>query len=207
MDCEKQKMLALTFDDGPSAGTMGRILEVLNQYNAKATFFAVGDRITPETAPVLRAAVLGGHEIGNHSHSHGHMPQLDRDTMLSEVESVQKLVQETTGIRPALFRPPYLDVSPAMLRHIDMPMIGGEGNQDWEPAVSAEERFRRAVSQLEDGAILLMHCYEGNEATVQAVQMLLPVLRQRGYQAVTVSRLFSEKGICLNRGVLYHSAN
>lgn len=206
MDCEKRKMLALTFDDGPSTGTMGRILEILDRYGAKATFFAVGDRITVETAPLLRAAALGGHEIGNHSRSHGHMPQLDRVAMLSEVESVQKLVQETTGIRPALFRPPYLDVSPAMLRHIDMPMIGGAGNQDWEPAVSAEERFRRAASQLEDGAILLMHCFEGNEGTVQVLEMLLPVLQQRGYQVVTVSRLFSEKGISLNRGVLYHSA-
>lgn len=206
MDCERQKKLALTFDDGPSAETMWRILEILDRYDAKATFFVVGDKITADTAPVLRAAVLGGHEIGNHSRSHGHMPQLDNDAMLSEVESVQKLVWETAGIRPVLFRPPYLDVSPAMLRHIDMPMIGGAGNQDWEPEVSPEERFRRAISQLEDGAILLMHCYEGNEATVQAVQMLMPVLQQRGYQTVTVSRLFSEKKISLKRGVLYHSA-
>ena len=206
MDCEKHKLLALTFDDGPSVGTMCTILEILDRYNARATFFVVGDKITVETAPILRAAALGGHEIGNHSHSHEHMPQQDRDTMLSEVESVQKLVQEAAGIRPVLFRPPYLDVSPDMLRHIDMPMIGGVGNQDWEPDVCAEERFRRAASQLEDGAILLMHCYEGNEATVQALQMLLPVLQQRGYQAVTVSRLFSEKGITLSKGVLYHSA-
>lgn len=206
MDCEKQKMLALTFDDGPSTGTMAKILETLDLYEAKATFFVVGDNITAETIPVLRAAAEQGHEIGNHSRSHQHMSRLDRETVLSEVTAVQNLVQEITGIRPSLFRPPYLDVSPAMLRTIDMPFIGGAGNQDWEPAVSAEERFQTAASQLEDGAILLMHCFENNNATVQALQMLLPVLMQQGYRAVTVSRLFSEKGISLSKGVLFHSA-
>ena len=206
MDSEKPKMLALTFDDGPSTGTMSEILELLDRYDARATFFVVGDRITPETAPVLRAAADGGHEIGNHSRSHGHMPQLDRETMRSEVASVQQLVQEAAGIRPSLFRPPYLDVSPEMLRHIDMPMIGGTGNRDWEPAVSAEARFQTAVSQVEDGAIVLMHCFENNEATVLALKMLLPELKGQGYQLVTVSELFRRKQIPLEKGRVYTKA-
>ena len=107
-------------------------------------------------------------------------------------------------MKPSLFRPPYLDVSEEMLRIIPMPFIGGSGNNDWDPDCSVEERVALALRSAQDGAILLMHCFEGNEAAVEAVGRILPELKRQGYRLVTVSRLFEEKGVVPQNGVLYH---
>lgn len=201
-----EKVLALTFDDGPNNTVMARIIELLNQYDAKATFFVVGSNITDVSAPVLRSAVEQGFEIGNHSERHLHMPQLSKEQIAQEIASVQERVEGITGRQPVLFRPPYIDVDAAMLETIPMPFITGSGNNDWDPACTVARRVELALRDADDGAILLMHCFEGNEATVEALRVILPELKRQGYRMVTVSRLFEEKQIPLENGVVYGKA-
>lgn len=206
MDKVSGKVLALTFDDGPNNNVMVQIIELLNRYDAKATFFVVGNRITEVSAPVLLAAAEQGFEIGNHSENHLHMTKLSREQIAREIASVQERVEAIIGRQPVLFRPPYIDVDDRMLETINMPFIAGSGNRDWDPDCTAVQRAALALQNAKDGAILLMHCFEGNEATVEALRVILPELKQRGYRMVTVSRLFEEKRISLENGVMYGNA-
>jgi len=203
----KEKQLALTFDDGPNTGTMVQILDLLDRFGAKATFFVVGSNITAESAPVVREACRRGHEIGNHGWNHLHMTRLEAQQAAWEVSSLQTRVEGITGKAPALFRPPYIDVDEALLKRIPMPFISGSGNNDWDAACTVEQRIEGALRDARDGAILLMHCFEKNDATVEALKTILPELQRRGYRMVTVSRLFAEKGIPLKPGILYDAAH
>lgn len=202
----KEKQLALTFDDGPNTGTMVEILALLEEFGAKATFFVVGSNITPASASVIREAHRRGHEIGNHGWSHLHMTRLEAQQAAWEVSSLQTRVAQITGAEPTLFRPPYIDVSEDLRKQIPMPFISGSGNNDWDAACTVEQRIEGALRDARDGAILLMHCFAQNDATVAALKTILPELQRRGYRMVTVSRLFADKGIPLKPGILYTAA-
>lgn len=202
----KQKILALTFDDGPNDNIMVQIMDLLNQYDAKATFFVIGSSITDASISALKSSVEQGFEIGNHSWGHLHMPGMSKEQIVHEIASVQTQVEQITGMLPMLFRPPYIDVDEKMLEIIGMPFIAGSGNNDWDPACTVEQRVELALCDADDGAILLMHCFEGNEATVEALRIILPELKKQGYQMVTVSQLFAEKQISLENGVIYKNA-
>lgn len=205
MKDEKRKLLALTFDDGPNDTTMVEILHLLKQYGAAATFFVEGNKITDRSIPALKQAVAQGCEIGNHSRSHLHMSSLPETEIAEEVAFVQLAVEKATGERPVLFRPPYIDVSEQMCRTIDMPFISGAGNYDWDAECSVARRISLAMESVCDGAILLMHCFEGNDATVEALKTILPAIAE-DYRMVTVSELFSLKEIPLEKGHMYECA-
>lgn len=201
-----RKLIALTFDDGPNTGTMMKIMELLEQIYGKATFFVVGNCITEESAQVLKYAVRNGFEIGNHSMNHLHMSGMCAEDITREIDSVQNMVEQATGKKPVLFRPPYIDVDEKLLAAVPMPFIAGSGNYDWDPGCTVEQRVALALEAVEDGAILLMHCFEGNEATVEALRIILPELQRQGFEMVTVSRLFEEKNTALENGVMYERA-
>lgn len=203
---EKEKILALTFDDGPNDSTMPEVMAILNRYGAKATFFVIGSKVDNRTAPVLRMAVEQGFEIGNHSENHLHLPELNIPHMLQEVMQVQQRVGEATAACPTLFRPPYLDVNKEMLRLIPMPFIFGRSNNDWDPEVSSGERIERALRDARDGEILLMHCFEEDHTVTDVLEAVLPELNRQGYRITTVSELFKAKGIPLKPGKIYMSA-
>ena len=197
------KQIALTFDDGPGRTIMPQVLDLLKQNDAKATFFLWGEKISPETAPVLHRALAEGHELANHSMGHLHMSRLTEQEVKEEVEGLQRLLQPY-GVTPTLFRPPYLDWNGEMLAWIPMPFICGHSNRDWTAETDAEERLRLAQEVTRDGAILLMHCFEGNEATVAMLEGYLPWLRQQGFRATTVSDLFDRRGITPEPGKVYN---
>jgi len=200
------KTLALTFDDGPSADIMPRVLDLLECYGARATFFIWGEKITPELETLLKRCTVQGCELGNHSMHHLHMSQLDEDQIRAEVEPLQERLLELTGIRPVLFRAPYLDISPLMKQVISLPIINGVSSKDWTPATSTQERIRLVQEGAEDRAIILMHCFAGNTATVEALEELLPWFAQRGIRATTVTDLFRQKAVEAVAGRVYDSA-
>lgn len=199
----RERFLALTFDDGPSPDTMPRILDLLARYGASATFFIWGGKITPQTAPVLRRAIGEGHQLGNHSMGHLHMESLSRTEALRQVEELQQLLKQDFGAEPELFRPPYLEFSREMQEAIPLPFITGTSIRDWTDLTDASQRLRLAKEAAGDGAILLMHCFEGNTATVQALEQLLPWLTEQGYRLTTVSDLFARKGIVPQAGSVW----
>lgn len=202
----KEKILALTFDDGPNETSMPEVMRLLDRFDAKATFFVIGSKINERTAPVLHSAVEQGYEIGNHSESHLHLPELNIPHMLHEIMQVQGKVEQATGGYPKLLRPPYLDVNSDMLRLVPMPFIFGQSNLDWDPEVSVAERIDRALRDARDGAILLMHCFEEDNAVLDVLEKVLPELKRQGFRITTVSGLFQAEGISLEPGRIYETA-
>ena len=187
---EPVKYLALSFDDGPNLTTESKMLDVLEKHKVPATFFVIGSNITDESAGNMKRAIKQGCEIGNHSFSHPMMSQLDEGQVKEEIETTSALIEKITGERPKFFRPPYINVKPEMYDWIDLTFICGKGCQDWEASVGKESRREGIISSAEPGAIYLLHDFEGNEATVEALDEAIPVLKEQGYVFVTVSELF-----------------
>ena len=192
----QNKLVALSFDDGPNTTTTVQMLDVLKKHNVKASFFVIGKNINDESAKVMVRAHNEGHDIENHSKTHSAMPTLSADSIKSEIEFTSALVAKYVGERPLLFRPPYID-------NIDLTFICGEGSNDWEDNVSADQRVEKILASAKDGLIYLLHDFEGNGKTVEAVDRIIPVLKERGYTFVTVRELMKQKNIKPQKDVIY----
>ena len=195
--------IALTFDDGPNTVITPQVLDLLEEYGALASFFLIAQNITPESADVVRRAKAMGCEIENHSLTHGHMDTMTEEEIRSEVKACTEMITEITGEAPKYFRPPFIDVSREMYDNIDLTFICGVGCEDWVPTVTAEQRAERVLANAEDGQIVLLHDMQWNQATVDALKVILPELKNRGFEFVTVSRLFKEKNVTPQKGWLY----
>lgn len=194
IDPEKP-VIALTFDDGPNTTTTNEVLDLLEKYGVRASFFLVGDNINDDTAEVVKRAYDMGCEINNHSKTHSYMDKMTAEDIREEIAFVSDKVKEITGEPTAFFRPPYIAVNDIMYENIDMPFIAGVGCNDWEDSVDAELRVKRIKRQLRDGVIILLHDAQGNSQTVEALDTLIPFMLEEGYQFATVSELFEAKGV------------
>lgn len=199
----EKKLAALTFDDGPNTVTTPQVLEKLAKYGVIASFFVVGDNITPESERVMKKAAEVGCEINNHSRTHSVMPEQSPQQMRAEIDFTSGIIERAVGKAPRFFRPPYIAVSEAMFESIPLTFIAGIGAEDWLDEVSAEERAQRILDAVKDGDIILLHDMEGNTATVNALDTIIPELISRGFELVTVGGLFAAKGITPKRGVVY----
>ena len=189
---EPVKYLSLSFEDGPNTTTESALLDVLAKHKVPDTFFVIGKNITDEGAENMKRAVKQGCEIGNHSFTHPMMTMMDEAQVKEEVETTSALIEQITGKRPEFFRPPYINVKSEMYDWIDLTFVCGKGCQDWEATTSMEFRREGIISSAEPGAIYLLHDFEGNEATVEALDQAIPVLKEQGYVFVTVSELFKK---------------
>jgi peptidoglycan/xylan/chitin deacetylase (PgdA/CDA1 family) len=197
--------IALSFDDGPNTVTTPQVLDILEQEGIRASFFLIADNINPESAKqALRARAMGC-DLENHSRTHGHMSVMTAEQIREEVRFCTERIEELTGENPKFFRPPYIDVSPVMHEVIDLTFICGAGCEDWVPEVPAEERTKRVLAQAEDGQIVLLHDSAGNSATVEALRTIIPELKRRGFEFVTVPELFEKTGVTPARGIVYTS--
>lgn len=187
-------MVAITFDDGPNTTTTVQILDLLEEYDVRASFFVIGNNINDESGKVMKRAYDMGCEINNHSKTHSSMPDLTPEEIKAEIQYTSDKVKEITGEPTRFFRPPYIAVNSTMYEQIDMPFICGFGCNDWEADVTAKMRASKTLEQIQDGAIILLHDFAGNSATVEALKTIIPALKEQGYQLVTVSELFEAKG-------------
>ena len=138
----------------------------------------------------MKRALELGCEIGNHSLTHSMMSQMDEEQVKTEILATSKMIEQITGQRPKFFRPPYINVKPEMYDWIDLTFICGKGCEDWVATVDKDARREGIIANAEPGAIYLLHDFEGNEATVEALDEAIPVLKEQGYVFVTVSQLF-----------------
>lgn len=198
-----EKITALTFDDGPNLVTTPQVLDILGKYSVPASFFVCGKNIDSETSEVMRRAVSLGCDIQNHSRTHSDMTQMNSGDIVSEIEFTSDAIEKAIGKRPEFFRPPYIAVSDTMHESIDLTFIQGIGAEDYIDEVSAEERYRRIMAQVSDGTVILLHDMTGNFRTVEALEMIIPKLKEEGYRLVTVTELFREKNVTPKRGFLY----
>lgn len=192
-DFPKTKAVALTYDDGPSKYTP-QILDCLERYGAKATFFVVGTNVNryPDT---LRRAHSLGMEIGNHTVNHPNLKNLSAAGVTSEINTNATYVENATGVRPTITRPPYGSYSAATLSAANQPFIlWSIDTLDWKTR-NADKTVSEVLSKVKDGDIILMHDLYG--PTANATQRIVPALINMGFDLVTVSELASRKGITM----------
>lgn len=203
LDYEWDKVIALTFDDGPNTTTTYDVLEVLKKHGVVASFFLIGNNISDESEKAVKYAYDLGCEIDNHSRSHDYMNEMSAEDCTAEYKYVDDKVFEITGEHTKFFRPPYLAIDFPMWDYIDVPFIAGIGCDDWNEKVDVDRRVAVVEKKAKDGAIILMHDAEGNSQTVEAIDRIIPDLKAQGYKFVTVSELFEEKGITPAKEILY----
>ncbi len=199
-------IIALTFDDGPNTVITPQVLDILEENGAVGTFFLIAQNITPESAEVVRRAKAMGCDIENHSLTHGFMNQMTVEQIRAEVQACTDRIIEITGTAPSFFRPPFIAVNREMYDNIDLTFICGAGCEDWVPTVTAQERTERVLAQAEDGQIVLLHDMQWNQNTVDALKVIIPELKKRGFRFVTCAQLFAEKGVTPQRGWRYSNA-
>lgn len=187
-------MIALTFDDGPRAGRTMRIVESLKANDARATFFVVGKSIQGNES-ILKSIAGNGNEIGNHTYAHAYITKQSEAGRREAIVSVNTMVENITGSKPSTFRPPggYIDaVSQETLRGMGLPVIMWSiDTLDWKTR-NTNATIQAVLSQVKDGDIILMH--DIHEPTVEAALVLIPELKKRGYQLVTVSEMAALRG-------------
>lgn len=207
-DTKMDKIVALTFDDGPNTTTTFEVIEKLEKYNVTASFFLIGDKINEESAKAVLKEKENGYEICNHSKTHSFMNTLSAEEIKSEIQFTSEKIKELTGEYPKFFRPPYIVVNETMFDAIDLPFICGINGLDWEPDVPAEKRAQMILDTMEDAAIILMHDLEGNVETVKALDILIPKLLEEGYTFVNISDVFKLRGVTpeVHTGKVYSNA-
>lgn len=199
------KYLALTFDDGPSGRYTERLLQGLEERNARATFFLCGYRL--ELYPEYPKKILsGGHEIGLHGYSHDPMNKMSPEALDQELEKTDKLLYEATGRHFSLLRPPggqsTLAVEAAAAQRNLSLILWSIDPKDW----ATNDRTvieQRVLSKVSDGDIILLH--DMSDSSVDAALSLVTKLQAEGYQFLTVSQLAALRGKTLAAGVLYYS--
>ena len=179
------------------------MLDVLKENDIVASFFLIGQKITEESAYLVKRAHDMGCTIENHSKTHPGMTGLSDEEILEEISYTTNKIEEITGEKPAFFRPPYIDYDQRLFDLVDLGFICGYGCEDWLPEVSAEERTRRILEQAHPGFIILVHDMEGNTQTVEAIKKIIPALKEQGYEFVTIRDLFAKSGKVPERNTLY----
>lgn len=197
--------IALTFDDGPNMSTTLQVYDVLERFNVKATFFLCGSKINHKTSLVIKHAVSSGYEICNHSMHHKDLLKLSDDKIHQEIDETDKRISQITGTTPRFFRAPFIHVSEHLYSIVDKVFIEGIACNDWLDSVSTVERAGIILDKVRDGDIILMHDAEGNFKTVEALNIIIPTLINRGYKFCTLSELFDCYGINPepHSGILY----
>ena len=192
------KYLCLSFDDGPNFSgdnTMNNMLDLLEKNNVTASFFLIGNKISPENRKVIERAQKMGCDIQNHSWTHPAMAEMEDQAIREEFQKCDDAIFEITGVRPQFFRPPYISVSDKMFDDIPLAFICGHGCRDWEPDFPAEERLKMMIEGTKDGTIFLLHVNEGNDKTYKTVEKFIPMMKEQGYTFVNLPDLFKLENV------------
>ncbi len=184
-----EKKIALTFDAAWGNEDTQQIIDILGKYNAKATFFIVGEWAVkyPEDVKALAAA---GHSIQNHSDTHAHMPKLDAAAIAGEITACNRRLAELCGKEPLYFRAPYGDYDNATVSGASA--LGMETIQwdvdslDWKGLIP-EQIAQRVTEKVKTGSIIL--CHNGAKHILEALPLFIEPLQAQGYQFVTLEEL------------------
>ncbi|CAH2575348.1 Peptidoglycan-N-acetylglucosamine deacetylase [Planktothrix rubescens] len=188
----QEKVIALTFDDGPWPETP-KVLTILRQFNVKATFFILGQNLLlyPD---IIEQVVQEGHGVGNHTWTHSY-PKMEPQKAKAEIENTSAKLELMTGLKTRLFRPPggILDngvADYARSKNYAVIMWSIDTKDFQKP--TATVLANRVLNQANPGDIVLMHDGGGNRSeTIAALKIIIPELQKRGYRFVTVSELLS----------------
>ncbi len=195
---DTDKVIALTFDAAWGADKTQGIIDILNEYDADATFFLVGfwiDKYEEEVKAIAEA----GLEIGNHSKNHLNMPRLNEDSIREEISSVNGRIEELTGVRPTFFRAPYGDYSNRLLTVVDeLDMVGIQwsiDSLDWK-GLSAKEIVERVVPKAKSGDIVLFH--NNSDHVLDALPLVIMGLKNKGFRFVGLSDMVATENFTVD---------
>lgn len=195
-----KKMVALTYDDGPYTPVTNQILDTLEEYNGRATFFVVGSRVSEYKDCIKRQAQMDC-EIGNHTYNHTILTSVSGSTIKSEISRTNEAVKKLTGKAPTIVRTPGGAVNSTVRENIGYPMFNWSVDTlDWKYR-NSDSVVSSIKNNVRDGSIVLMHDLYGS--TGDATEEIVPWLVEKGYQLVTVSELMAVKGIDVEAGKLY----
>lgn len=180
-----KKVIALTFDDGPSSHTE-EIISILKENEAVATFFILGNKVkTYEN--VLRKSLAYGNELGNHTFNHKWLTKLSDEEIKKQIQDTQDIIYETLGYTPVLFRPSYGSINKRVRKDISLDVVlWNIDTMDWKYKSVSKIRDR-ATMNADDGSIILMH--ETYERTKKALPEIIQILKEKGFVFVTISEL------------------
>ncbi len=186
-----KKQVALTFDDGPESKYTAQILEILNEYDIKATFFVIGQE-AEKHPEVLKQIHEEGHEIGNHTWNHKYLPKISEEEVDKEVLNTEKIIKDIIGEIDYVFRPPYGAIKKRELKHINS--LGynvvnwSVDTKDWA-GTSKEEMMGYLKKQITPGGIILMHNKSNSKNTVEFLPEAIEWIIEQGYEFGTASEV------------------
>lgn len=193
---DEEKIIALTFDDGPDEDYTPQILDILKKYNVKATFFVVGQKVgwNPE---IVKREFEEGHEIGNHTFSHINVCHRSYNEIYTEINNTQDAIKKVIGKEPEIFRPPYRAINKEMCsivkeKNMNIILWSNLDPRDWSnPGVYYIVNI--IMNKVQNGNIILLHDYNNarktTSQTIQALDIVIPKLKEKGYKFVTISQL------------------
>ena len=207
VDPTPKKKIAITFDDGPSAANTNAILDLLEQYNAKATFFVCGERLTISTKSTVQRTIALGCEIGNHTVSHKYLTEISEEEILQEIKTTNDKISQYSGTnyKCIFYRPPGGFINRSVMdtlynNGISMySIMWSSDSLDWQyqsrynkGEITRDEAVQGAfdtiVKETTDGTVILMHDIHG--ITVDVLKLVLEKYTAEGYTFLTVSELF-----------------
>ena len=195
-----EKMVALTFDDGPDAKTTPQALDILKKYGVKATFFMVGQNVAGNEA-IIKRVKQEGHQIGLHTWDHPVLTKLPLETVKKEIFDTQTAIYNVVGIKPMITRPPYGAINQTIQKVIDQSFIMWDVDSlDWKSRNT--KSIMQEIAKTKPGSIILMH--DIHQTSIDALPSVLQYLQEKGYTLVTVDELLEGR---LQTHQIYYSRN
>lgn len=192
-----QKLVALTFDDGPYPPYTDQLLDLLKEKQVPATFFVIGQNVAKHPELLLRIAAEG-HQVGNHTYNHVDLLKVDRQTIINEIEKTNQVIARIIGYVPSVMRPPHgfrdAVVMDIMAEYKLKVVEWSVASRDWVNP-GAEVIAERTLSKVQNGSVILLHDGDGVAAklprsqTIAATRIIIDKLLAEGYQFVTVDEI------------------
>ena len=190
----KENAIAITFDDGPNKEFTPKVLTLLRKYNAKATFFIIGERLK-ENQDVVHEIIAQGHTIGNHTYSHSNnFGFLKTKDVVSDLKKTQAIVEDLVGLKMNLFRPAFGVTNPRIakaVQSLQLTAIGWGIRSLDTTKISKEKILKRITKNINKGDVVLLH--DTSQKTVDVLEQLLVFLENRKLKSITIDQLHKLK--------------
>lgn len=189
-----KNQVSITFDDGPDANFTPRVLDLLDEFNAKATFFCIGKKIEKE--PLLFMEIIKkGHTVGNHTYSHANnFGFFSSERVVSELTKTNEIVKEISGVSLKMFRPAFGVTNPRIKKALNttgLLSIGWSKRSFDTTGLSEKSILQRVTKNLRKGDIILLH--DSSSKSIQVLEQLLLFLKTNKLESVTVDQLLAMK--------------
>lgn len=197
------KYIAFTFDDGPGDYT-DKLLDALEKYHSKATFFVLGNRVNTYKKQLKREYDLGM-EVGSHTWAHKNLNAISKSAVKSEIFKARDAIEKIIGQNPTVLRPPYGNFNKTVAKNAGVPMIyWSVDTEDWKHK-NVKYVSKYIVKHARDGEIVLLH--DIHPTSVDGFIKALPELKKKGFELVTVSELYNIYGKKMKKGIMYYGPN